>query len=187
MRFAELGELPSYVRLAALDEGQGVEATLKHHSAKWHKSCRDNFNTTKLNRAEKRKQAKAHTVVVDNGPVYAEIPFAGCPNEPHFTRSTIAAASGSNACCFFSDQSDGTLHNVTTFEFDARVRSFAYLLQDSKLIAKLSSGDMIATEAKYHNSCLLILFNRAKAAEKTIPRQLRPLRPTTITVLHLLS
>ena len=112
MRFAELGELPSYVRLAALDEGQGVEATLTHHSAKWHKSCRDNFNTTKLNRAEKRKQAKAHTVV-DSGPVYnAEIPFADGSNEPHFTRSTIAEASGSNACCFFCDQSEGTLRTM---------------------------------------------------------------------------
>ena len=53
-------------------------------------------------------------------------------------------------------------------------RSFAYLLQDSKLIAKLISGDMIATEAKYHNSCLLILFNRAKAAEKTYSTTTEP-------------
>lgn len=43
-----------------------------------------------------------------------------------------------SACCFLCDNSDGTLHSVTTFEFDARVRTFAYMLQHSKLIAKLS-------------------------------------------------
>ena len=37
------------------DEGGGIEATLLKHKAKWHKSCHSKFNTTKLQRAEKRK------------------------------------------------------------------------------------------------------------------------------------
>ena len=33
-------------------------------------------------------------------------------------------------------------------------------LNDLKLLGKLSEGDMIATEAKYHKKCILNLFNR---------------------------
>ena len=39
-------------------------------------------------------------------------------------------------------------------------------LSDTKLIAKLSEGDMIATEAKYHARCLAALYNRYRDANK---------------------
>ena len=54
-RFSELDELPMPIDLSRLDEGNGIEATLLEHKAKWHKSCRTKFNLTKLQRAEKRK------------------------------------------------------------------------------------------------------------------------------------
>jgi len=48
-----------------------------------------------------------------------------------------------------------------TFAVDDKVRKCAALLQDSMLLAKLASGAMIATEAKYHPSCLLNLYYKA--------------------------
>jgi len=172
--FAELGELPGFICLSALDEGQGIAETLTLHNAKWHKSCRDNFNSTKLKRAEKRKQVTPITNDDFGDDVQPSV--AGhsqqleCSTE-RFTRSSTSTCNPSpnmtSACCFLCDNSHGTLHSVTTFEFDARVRTFAYILQDSKLIAKLSGGDMIATEAKYHDTCMLTLFNRVKAVEKS--------------------
>ena len=36
-------------------------------------------------------------------------------------------------------------------------------LQDEKLLAKLSAGDMVAQEAKYHKSCLTTLSNQARS------------------------
>lgn len=36
-------------------------------------------------------------------------------------------------------------------------------LQNDKLMAKLSAGDMVAQEAKYHNSCLTTLSNEARS------------------------
>ena len=39
-------------------------------------------------------------------------------------------------------------------------------LEDRKLLAKLSAGDMIALEAKYHRNCLTILYNKARQATK---------------------
>lgn len=38
----------------------------------------------------------------------------------------------------------------------------AILLKDGKLMAKLSAGDMIAIEAKYHSKCLITLYNQAR-------------------------
>ena len=38
----------------------------------------------------------------------------------------------------------------------------ATLVEDNLLLGKLSIGDMIALEAKYHTKCLLALYNRAR-------------------------
>ena len=53
------------------------------------------------------------------------------------------------------------LHLPSTFEIDRVVRECSILLNDRKLLAKLSSGDMVAIEAKYHVRCLVSLYNRA--------------------------
>ncbi len=47
---------------------------------------------------------------------------------------------------------------------DRRVRDAATRLYDEKLIAKLSEGDLVATEARYHKSCLIALYNRLLTA-----------------------
>jgi len=50
------------------------------------------------------------------------------------------------------------LHEASTLSLDYRVHNCAYILQDSRLLAKLGSHDMIALEAKYHSSCLVSLY-----------------------------
>ena len=54
------------------------------------------------------------------------------------------------------------MRNVSTFELDFRVRQCALKLQDKPLLAKLSAGDLIAQEAKYHTQCLASLYNKAR-------------------------
>ncbi|CAC5382291.1 unnamed protein product [Mytilus coruscus] len=44
---------------------------------------------------------------------------------------------------------------------DKRVRECALELQDTVLLAKLSVGDLISQEAKYHAKCLIKLYNKA--------------------------
>ena len=53
------------------------------------------------------------------------------------------------------------LREVTTLGLDSRVRKCAHDLQDECLLAKLSSKDMVAQEAKYHPKCLVALYNKA--------------------------
>ena len=44
------------MNLARLNNGEGVETTLKKHKARWHDLCRLRYNKTQLRRAEKRKR-----------------------------------------------------------------------------------------------------------------------------------
>ena len=60
--FSSAGCLPRTITLSRLDDGEGVEATLRKHRAKWHDSCRFQYNKTKLQQAEKRKTAVEGTL-----------------------------------------------------------------------------------------------------------------------------
>ena len=45
-----------------------------------------------------------------------------------------------------------------------KVQRCALQLEDRELLAKLSAGDMIALETKYHWNCLTTLYNKARQA-----------------------
>ena len=47
------------------------------------------------------------------------------------------------------------------------MRTCADLVHDNMLLAKLTGGDTIATEAKYHPRCLLNLYYKAGRAAKS--------------------
>ncbi|KAG0715668.1 hypothetical protein GWK47_011424 [Chionoecetes opilio] len=68
--------------------------------------------------------------------------------------------------CFFCNKPAGTadLHEAATKELDKNVRRCATELGDTELLAKLSEGDMIAIEAKYHRNCLRALYNKIRPA-----------------------
>ncbi|XP_046864330.1 uncharacterized protein LOC124458339 [Xenia sp. Carnegie-2017] len=53
--FEKLDSLPINIPLSSLDDGRGIENTLRNHRASWHKSCYNKCNTLKLQRAQKRK------------------------------------------------------------------------------------------------------------------------------------
>ena len=51
------------------------------------------------------------------------------------------------------------LHEVKAHELDQKIRDLAQRLNGGKLLAKLSCGDVIAIEAKYHLHCLTTFYN----------------------------
>ena len=56
----------------------------------------------------------------------------------------------------FCDAVDGSLnlHAASNLEVDEKVRECAFLsVKDNNLTARLSAGDLIATEARYHAKC----------------------------------
>ena len=147
--FGRISCLPGTLKLSRLDDGKGIEATFRLHKAKWHDSCRLQFNKTKLQRAEKRKMPDER----DPSP------------KPHkFTRLSREHKHHSMETCFFCGKcaAGDVLRNASTFEVDTHVRQCALKLQDKPLLAKLSAGDLIAQEAKYHPQCLTSLYNKAR-------------------------
>ena len=53
---------------------------------------------------------------------------------------------------------------------DTRVRKCAAQVGDNELLTRLSVGDMVALEAKYHSKCLLALYYRAKTTVEAEPK-----------------
>ena len=62
-KFRDLDCMPIRVDLSRLDEGEGLENTFVRWKARWHKSCYDLFNSTKLKRAEKREALESEQPV----------------------------------------------------------------------------------------------------------------------------
>ena len=78
--------------------------------------------------------------------------------------------------CFFCDEvatERASLHDVMMLKLSDRVKQCALKLQDQKLIAKLSSADLVAQGAKYHAPCLVKLYNAA-SRKTAIDRQNNP-------------
>lgn len=150
--FEKIGCLHTKLLLTRLNDGDGIEKTLQNHGAKWHDSCRLKYNKTELHRAEKRKTPREeNTDAVST----------------KFTRRSMEHPIFSEAQCFFCDKPAGgvLLHDVSTFGLDERVRKCALKLEDMPLLAKLSAGDLIAQEAKYHTQCLVSLYNKARGVK----------------------
>lgn len=100
VKFYELGCMPVSLNLARFDEGEGIEATLQHQEAKWHKSCHNKFNKLKLERAIKRK---ADTVLADES------------DSPVKTRASRGVPICKNVeVCFFCDESEGLVGTLCT-------------------------------------------------------------------------
>lgn len=148
IRFSELNQLPIPIDLSHLDEGNGIEATFMEQVAKWHKSCHTKFNITKLRRAEKKQ-------------VFPEESKPNCSPPRKKIRLSRSTESVTKESCYFCEP----LRAVSTYKVDNRVRKSALALQDGKLLAKLSAGDMIAQDAKYHPLCLASLYKRAKSLD----------------------
>ena len=146
--FAELGLLPSSITLNRLDNGEGLESTFKTQHAKYHKKCYLKYNEKNLQRANKRKGN--------------EDPEPQVPEK--FTRRK--SSQSSNVTCIFCNlpaAHKNPLRNASTGDLDTKVRQCAINLQDDNLLAKLSSGDVVAIEMKYHPQCLVNLYNKDRA------------------------
>ena len=96
-----------------------------------------------------------------------------------YTHSPSPASLDNCSTCFRCEEystRNNPLHNVSTFGLDARVRKCAMVLQDEKLLAKLSAGDLAALEAKYHDPWVASLYRKTERVkeegeeDETIPR-----------------
>ena len=122
---------------------------LSSNNAFYHKNCYSKYNQTHLQRLSSSQGSASSNV------------------EERTARRSISAHNIVDKC-FICDEKDGneTLHECRTLYLDARVRKIALEMQITKLISKLSEGDMVATEAKYHRNCSLKLYNNYRNLNK---------------------
>ena len=117
---------------------QGIEQILIDNKASWHKSCKDYFNTTKLERAKKRKlteiKQEERNVNITNE--------ESNPSSPVKARRSSSFRYDPSSHCFFCEESSNPLdlHCASTLEVDQKVRECATLLNDSKLIGLYNRG-----------------------------------------------
>lgn len=118
---------------------------LSQNFASWHKRCRVKYSTPILKRVQSKKRKQL---------------------EEKVTRSSTKSArrSGNDDLCLICDKivehCDVYRRVAATHNLDEKVRKCAIDLGNSKLIAKLSEGDVIAIDAVYHANCLTALYKK---------------------------
>eukprot|EP00112_Aurelia_sp_Birch-Aquarium-sp1_P021488 Seg5804.1 transcript_id=Seg5804.1/GoldUCD/mRNA.D3Y31 product="hypothetical protein" protein_id=Seg5804.1/GoldUCD/D3Y31 len=77
-------------------------------------------------------------------------------------------ASRTSGICFFCESASPLkeLSAASTLDINESVGHAAYKIEDFRLIAKLSGGDMIAQHAKYHKKCLAQLYDKARDRDR---------------------
>lgn len=155
---------------------------LEEKHAVWHKSCRICYNQSK---AEKHKSRLAKLNATSSNVNNSNESNA---NEYKERRSDRLPQKNDNETskCFFCDEIDCSknMHLVSTFNINEKIRNAADRLDDHDLLAKLSAGDLIALEAKYHLSCLTKLYNRAKG-KPTVQSDDRPVWSESVAFAEL--
>ena len=116
-----------------------VEAFITNHAV-FHKKCLNNYDRQKLKRRQKGE--------MEENDITSPKPRRQSEQSQNFS-----------AFCFFCDHEGGSLHQCQTLHLNNQVYKIVEAPSDTKLLAKLSEGDMIATEAKYHLNCLTNLYN----------------------------
>ena len=150
--------LPIMLDPTRLDEGEGIDQTLRKNNAKYHQSYRLMFNNSKLKRAQKRASSATEKTT-------DELPSA----------RKIPRRSPSPFECFLCENTGqpSELRHAMTQQLimNDKVNECALTLSDGKLLAKLSGGDVVTQELKYHPACLAALYNRKRAYLKAIGQE----------------
>lgn len=155
--FAEHGQLPSAIRnLDQLDDGSGISQTLVAHAAKYHKSCKNKYDSQKAERLSGEKKQQGRPQCSDNAPSTSKL-----------TRSSLVCSDVKKVCLFCDEGEDkDKLVTASTLGIGPTIHSHALQLQDGKLLKKLST-DLVALEAKYHKLCYTRFLTRARASERS--------------------
>jgi hypothetical protein len=149
--FRQVNALPMEINFG---ENIDVECLCSNHGS-WHKSCHLKFSVSKVKKAQERADRKRKNK--------EEVPA------PTYTKRQ--ATHQANAQCLFCKEGDDRdkLRCFSVLETDKSIRQMALKLQYFELLGRMSEGDLIAIEAKYHLKCLMGLKNRYRSlmAQKT--------------------
>ena len=154
--------------LVDLKGDSNIASNLGNVKAKWHKRCALEISSSKLKRALSRKEKESD--------ISLETP------SKQLRKSFMPGNPLGSPMCFFCDKS-GVFYNeetqpsnrmnkeeksrllqcVKTLARDVNIREAATQMGNTKVLAKLSEGDMMALEAFYHKSCMDSFANQYRS------------------------
>ena len=108
-------------------------------SLKWHKACYVLCNAGKTAQARKRKEKAPKNFLF----LHCKLHLRSTSTPPR----SMKTDSDDELAWFFCDDTTGNLTKVETMSVDSHVRQIAEELTETKLLAKLSSGDVAAIDA----------------------------------------
>ena len=116
------------------------------------------FNNSNLERARKRTSSTNNQ-----------------PDEGHI-KIRRTSLEGRESWCFLCEKESpaSEIRQAMTMQLNERVNDCARLLNDGRLLAKLSGRDVVAQELKYHPTCLIGLYNRERAYLTSIEDEYKP-------------
>lgn len=114
------------INLNRLDDGDGIESTLKAHRAEWHKKCRLQFNK----KAFDEQCWGESTTATEQQHNTSTMRTRSAHSQPQSTEPT----------CFFCNKPAGSapLHKASTKNISTNVEKCALKVEDTALLAKLA-------------------------------------------------
>ena len=144
--------LPVILRFSTEETAENIA----RHNAGWHKSCRNKFSKSKMQR---NMFIASHRI-------------RKLPKVEDERRLCKRKCLNAEKCIFCEQEHEiEQLSSVQTFEQDSNIRTMATDLQDVEIMARISGGDLIAIEAKYHLSFLTKLRNRHRSFQRKLKHQ----------------
>jgi hypothetical protein len=157
-KLSDFNNLPqAFIPISILEDDNDLKDILCKNKASWHRKCFRLFDDERVERAlidcEKINTESSKSTILT-------------PTSPVKTRKkskSLSLDEVKNICCLFCDcpaYKKNNLCQVMTLEVNNKVKLYANDLQDFKIIAKITHGDIIASEKKYHPQCLATFYNR---------------------------
>ena len=126
--FNGIHQMPIKLDPNRLDQGNGIEESLRVNNAKYQQSCRLSFSNSKLERARKRSAA------------------TNISDDAHSVPTKKRRGSLEDKVCFLCEKEApiSELRHAMTMDLDKRLNECARNLNDVRLMTRLSGGDIVA-------------------------------------------
>ncbi len=137
------------------------EATMQANRASWHKTCRQLYKASALDRA-KTRYSKALQ------------PLRKRPRR-------ASTETNRNLCLFCNETTSKDDHSFQKDSITEDIHDKAVSLGEDRIVARLAEGDLVAIEAKYHRNCYT-KFNRRHYEMQMNTKQCQGTQDTEIIV-----
>lgn len=152
-----LGDLPEFI-VDISGGSQDVVQLMIQNPVVWHKSCRNDIDKQKVERARKRKKHEESVSPVKTRRMRDKSTTLALP-----TPSTSLCEPFNKLCLFCGEVGNkNELRRAATLGLDRKVKECAKVVGDKHLLAELAAGDMVAVNAVYHRACLTRLYRKAE-------------------------